>query len=362
MTIVNAGGPITFDRTAPRVTIENLDDACYDPAAVPQPRVTVVDALDPNPGVVTETANNACQRTLTARATDRCGNVGQGQQVYRVGAPVEMRVIGADEGQLVARNTAIRWEIVGPANCVGNVQATLQRTGAAAAAYAAGTPIAEAGNYALRLTILALPGPAAAAVAQLRGQRAAGRRGDPRGPRQRPERPVRGQRGQRLAGRRRRVAPARGRRPRHPLPVGLHRRRHLRGRGPDRQLPDRRERRLQRRPAGHRLAQRDPPRQLPRHGQRREPGRQRGRPVHGRAGRGAAPRRLRQPRRQPRRRHHHLPLDLAATAPPTPSAPARAARRTPSSATASTTCASSSATRTTRSRSRSASRSPTSTR
>jgi PKD repeat protein len=154
VSVVNAGGRITFDRTPPAVRIDNLPDACYAAGGVPQPQITVTDALDNNPSVQSATAQNACQRTLTVTATDRCGNVGRAQQVYRIGEPVPVTINGADEGQLVARNTAMSWMANAPANCLGGpITATLARDGQAAANYAANTPIPDPGNYALRLTV-----------------------------------------------------------------------------------------------------------------------------------------------------------------------------------------------------------------
>jgi PKD repeat protein len=152
--IVNAGGNVLFDRTAPVVTIgaQLAANACYPPNQVPAPTVNVVDAGDPNARVDQTTAANGCGQTLSVTATDRCGNVGSATRAYLLAVQPNVTINGAAEGALVA-SAQITWVVAGPAGCASQTSATLSRNGAAGAAYAANTVINQPGAYALTLTV-----------------------------------------------------------------------------------------------------------------------------------------------------------------------------------------------------------------
>ncbi len=148
----DAGGRVTFDRTAPTVTIANnlAEGVCYNPGAVPERRITVQDAIDPGPAVDEALASDTCQRTLTVTATDACGNEGRATRTYLIAQAVRLEIDGPDDGALVAQAT-YDWSVVGPQACAGRITAALNQDGGAAGVYAAGTPIEAPGSYTLRV-------------------------------------------------------------------------------------------------------------------------------------------------------------------------------------------------------------------
>lgn len=152
--LINAGGRITFDRTAPVVQIGNqlLEGVCYNPAAVPHPAIVVNDNFDQAPEVAEQTLEDGCARTLRVTAQDNCGNVGVGNRNYLTSQPAAVQVNGVQDGQLVA-SARITWQPIGPAGCAPQVQARISLNGAAEVAYVANTLLNQPGDYVLRLTV-----------------------------------------------------------------------------------------------------------------------------------------------------------------------------------------------------------------
>jgi PKD repeat protein len=152
--IVNAGGNILFDRTAPAVTIgpQLAANVCYPPNQVPAPAISVVDTGDPNPRVDQATAADGCGQTLSVTATDRCGNVGTSTRAYLLAVQPNVTINGAAEGALVA-DARLTWVVEGPAGCASQTAATISRNGAAGAPYPANTLVNQAGTYALTLNV-----------------------------------------------------------------------------------------------------------------------------------------------------------------------------------------------------------------
>ena len=154
---VNAGGPITFDRTAPAVSFGNMlisENICLpaNQAANVDLQPRVQDAGDPSPRVEQSRVELGCRDTYTVTATDKCGNVGSAVRNVRVAEPVEVTVNGATEGQLV-QSTRLTWMVVGPADCVNSIMATLAHNGGAANNYVANSVVDLPGTYTLDLTI-----------------------------------------------------------------------------------------------------------------------------------------------------------------------------------------------------------------
>lgn len=149
-----AGGRIDFDHTPPVVTVGAAPvlNACYSPNNIPPTQYVATDNLDMALTIDEGVANNGCGRTVTVRAMDNCGNTGQDSRSYRVAELVQVDIQGANEGQLVA-NPRITWSVVGPADCAGQITATLARNGGGPAPYVANTEIVQPGNYALTLSI-----------------------------------------------------------------------------------------------------------------------------------------------------------------------------------------------------------------
>ena len=160
--IVNAGGNILFDRTAPVVALgaQPALNACYPPNQVPVPQPVVTDFVngapmvvsDLNPRVDQSTVSAGCGRTLTVTATDRCANVGTASRVYLIAEASNPTINGAAEGALVAQ-AQLTWVVDGPAGCATNVSAVISRNGGAAAAYVANTLLNQPGTYSLTLSL-----------------------------------------------------------------------------------------------------------------------------------------------------------------------------------------------------------------
>lgn len=150
----DSGGRITFDRTAPVVTIGNqlAVNACYNPNQVPNPVISVVDALDPAPELAEQRLEDGCQRTLRVTAVDACGNPGTAERTYRLSVPVAVDILGAAEGALVA-DARMSWDVVGPDACAGDVTARLSRNNQAQQPYPANQLINQPGSYALTVTV-----------------------------------------------------------------------------------------------------------------------------------------------------------------------------------------------------------------
>ncbi len=149
---IHAGRSITFDRTAPRITIAGPEDVCYAANAEPQARVTVDDALDGDPAVRRSISADACRRTLEVTATDACGNTATSSASWRVAQPVDLAIEGAAQSELIGRGEALSWRADVPDECLaGAPAATIQRDGGARVIYVAGTPIDEPGAYTLRV-------------------------------------------------------------------------------------------------------------------------------------------------------------------------------------------------------------------
>ncbi|MCA9542875.1 MAG: hypothetical protein KC613_00750, partial [Myxococcales bacterium] len=153
-TEVTSGGRLTFDRTAPVVTIgANLGDGvCYNPNGVPQAAVNVNDALDPAPSTNRQTLEDGCGRTLRVTATDACGNSGVAERDYLLALPVEVTINGVAEGALVA-DARVTWDVIGPAACASNVAARYSRNGGAAVNYPEDQLLNQAGNYAMTVSV-----------------------------------------------------------------------------------------------------------------------------------------------------------------------------------------------------------------
>ncbi len=151
---VTSGGRLTFDRTAPVVSIQNnlAEGVCYNPNAVPEAVVNAVDAQDNAPALNRETIEDGCGRTLRATATDACGNVGSAERTYLLAQPVEVQINGVDEGALVAQ-ARVSWEVIGPAACASNVTARYSRNGGAAANYPESQLLNQPGNYAMTVAV-----------------------------------------------------------------------------------------------------------------------------------------------------------------------------------------------------------------
>lgn len=152
--IVNAGGDILFDRTAPTVTIgaQPTANACYPPNQVPAPTVQVTDAGDPSPAVSQSTATNGCGQTLTVSARDRCGNTGNATRAYLTAIQPNITINGPAEGALVA-SAQITWTVEGPAGCASQTSATYSRNGVNAGNYVSNTLLNQPGTYALSVLI-----------------------------------------------------------------------------------------------------------------------------------------------------------------------------------------------------------------
>lgn len=150
----DSGGRITFDRTAPDVTIGNQlrEGTCYGANQVPNPQITVEDALDPAPELNEQVAEDGCQRTLRVTAIDACGNEGIGERNYLLGTNVEVDIEGAGDGELVA-DARMSWDVIGPDACAGQITARLARNGAAAQNYGENQLINEPGVYALTVDV-----------------------------------------------------------------------------------------------------------------------------------------------------------------------------------------------------------------
>ena len=151
---IDSGGRITFDRSDPVVAIGNElgEGVCFAADRVPNPTITTTDTYDDQLQVNEERVENGCQRTLRVTATDNCGNVGIAERTYRLAVPVEVNIVGANEGQLLA-NARMSWSVIGPAACAGEIVGRLSRNGAAPLAYVSNTLINQAGNYALTVTV-----------------------------------------------------------------------------------------------------------------------------------------------------------------------------------------------------------------
>ena len=149
-----SGGRLTFDRTAPDVTIGNAlgEGVCYNPNAVPDPAVNVVDALDAVPAVNQSVIEDGCGRTLRVVATDTCGNSRTVDRSYLTAQAVQVELQGVAEGELVA-DARITWNIVGPAACASDVTAAYSRNGGAAIGYPENTLLNQAGNYAFTASV-----------------------------------------------------------------------------------------------------------------------------------------------------------------------------------------------------------------
>jgi hypothetical protein len=152
--IVNAGGNILFDRSAPTVTIQARPalNACYPVNQVPAPEFQVSDMFDPNPEVDQTVGEDGCGRTLTITATDRCGNTGSASRTYLIAEQPDVTIDGAAEGALVA-SARLTWTVEGPAGCAQNIQAFLSANGGARAPYVANTEIRQPGAYVLTLEL-----------------------------------------------------------------------------------------------------------------------------------------------------------------------------------------------------------------
>ena len=150
----DSGGRLPFDRTPPDVSIGNLpaENVCYAQNQVPEAEIDVEDDIDDAPQVATEVESEGCGRTLVATATDACGNEGVGRRVYLIAQQPELRINGADEGELVAQ-AQMTWEVVGPGGCGRNITARLARNGGAAQNYPANQLINQGGNYALTVSV-----------------------------------------------------------------------------------------------------------------------------------------------------------------------------------------------------------------
>ncbi|MEE2787442.1 MAG: PKD domain-containing protein [Myxococcota bacterium] len=152
-TLVNSGGRLLFDRTAPVVTIGNRlsQDFCYNPNQVPTPDVTV-DDVDNAPSIARETVEDGCGRTLVVRATDACGNEGEARRTYLVAQPVDLELTGAANGELVPQ-TQYTWAVVGRAECADGISASISRNGGASTDYAEGQVINQPGDYVLSVSV-----------------------------------------------------------------------------------------------------------------------------------------------------------------------------------------------------------------
>lgn len=152
---IDSGGRVTFDRTAPVLTVGNqlVANTCYQPTGVPRPTVDVVDNFDGAPDLSQSTTSSTCERTLVTRAVDDCGNVAEVSRSYRLAEMVPVTLTAPAEGSLSAPFPAVNWSVTGNAVCAPSVTATLTRNGGAANNFANNTPINAAGSYALNLSV-----------------------------------------------------------------------------------------------------------------------------------------------------------------------------------------------------------------
>ncbi len=150
----NSGGRVTFDYTAPLLTLGATPslNTCYANGNVPDATYTVMDNFDLTPQVTQVTTENGCVRTLKVSATDVCGNKRDVTRDYLVAQTVTANIAGVTEGALLA-STRITWTIPGSPLCAPNVTATLKKDAAMAAAYASNTNINTSGSYAFTLNV-----------------------------------------------------------------------------------------------------------------------------------------------------------------------------------------------------------------
>ncbi len=148
-----SGGRILFDRTAPEVNIgqQPAANVCYNRNQVPVADPEVVDNLDANPSLSSETVEDGCGRTLRITATDACGNEGTAERTYLIAQPTELTINGARENELVAE-ARLSWEVVGPAGCGNDISARLSRDGGAAQPYPMNQLVNAPGTYSLNVT------------------------------------------------------------------------------------------------------------------------------------------------------------------------------------------------------------------
>jgi cysteine-rich repeat protein len=152
---IDSGGRIVFDRTPPVLTVgaQLVNNTCYAPTGVPRPTVDVQDNFDGAPDISQATTSSTCERTLTTRAVDNCGNVAEVVRTYRVSEMVPVTLNAPAEGSLSAPVASVNWAVQGNAACAPNVSATLSRNGGASAAFANNAPVNAPGAYSLNLSV-----------------------------------------------------------------------------------------------------------------------------------------------------------------------------------------------------------------
>ncbi|MBM4291466.1 MAG: PKD domain-containing protein, partial [Deltaproteobacteria bacterium] len=149
--VMNSGGPVPFDRTAPSLSISSalIANACYRLAEVPSLNIAASDAVDPAPIIHETTTANSCRRLLSVEAVDRCGNRKVIDRQYRVAEAVPFTLNGPAEGSLVGSG-AFTWAL--DESCANPLSATLAEAGATRA-YAAGALINVPGAYTFTLNV-----------------------------------------------------------------------------------------------------------------------------------------------------------------------------------------------------------------
>jgi hypothetical protein len=153
-TTATSGGRVTFDFTAPVITIgaQPAEGVCYVNGRVPEVSVEVEDNFDNAPQVSERVSEDGCGRTVEVSARDYCGRESSASRNYLVGAAVSLDVNGVEDDALVDA-AQISWEVDGNDACARDIEANLSRDGAAGVPYAEGAAINTPGDYTLRLTV-----------------------------------------------------------------------------------------------------------------------------------------------------------------------------------------------------------------
>lgn len=153
-TEANSGGRVTFDFTAPVITLgaQPAENVCYANGLVPAADIDVADNFDEAPQVSQSIIESGCGRTLKVVARDYCGRESIAERDYLVAQAVSVNVVGASEGALQT-NAEITWSVEGLDACASDIQAALSRDGGIAAPYAANTLVNTPGDYSLRISV-----------------------------------------------------------------------------------------------------------------------------------------------------------------------------------------------------------------
>ncbi len=153
-TDIDSGGRITFDRSAPTLSVsaDPREGVCYDPDRVPDVSATATDLLDATPIVGQRIENDGCGRTLIVTATDKCGNEAREQRSYLQGELADIQFQGAQPDELLGE-ARLSWIVNGPARCVSNIQSVVARNGGPSLPYPQNDRLVESGSYAVALNV-----------------------------------------------------------------------------------------------------------------------------------------------------------------------------------------------------------------